>query len=195
MSGVPRQATRRRRENAVLLSKLGHQADFHGRQRLRDGALHLGCLSNLLEGGGVDAGNPAFGFELYAGDRETSRYRTELDRSFRMDACRHVALLRQRRRQSHRETRRVSGGDKLLRVCAGAVLETRVVRISSLESAAAKLERAGAVLQVAAPFSIGNSLCHYSLHSKGTRAEVCQAIPTATRTISLPKFGPSSMPM
>src|SRR5882762_3384452 len=68
-------ATRRRRENAVRLSKLGHQADFHGRQRLRDGALHLGCLSNLLEGGGVDAGNLALGFELYLGDRETSRYR------------------------------------------------------------------------------------------------------------------------
>src|SRR6266404_7136944 len=163
-------ATRRRRENAVLLSKLGHQADFHGRQLLRDGAPRLGCLSDLLEGGGVDPGNLAFGFELDAGDRETSRYRAEMDRSFRMDACRCVALLRQRRRESHRETRRVSGGDKLLRVCAGAVLETRVVRISSLESAAAKLERAGAVLQVAAPFSVGNSLCHCSLHSKGNRA-------------------------
>src|SRR6266481_4115127 len=69
------QATRRRRENAVRLSKLGHQVDFHGRQRLRNGALRLGGLSNLLEGGGVDAGNLALGFERNAGDRETSRYR------------------------------------------------------------------------------------------------------------------------
>src|SRR5580700_5744473 len=64
----------------------------------------------------------------------------------------------------------MSGGDKLLRICAGAVLETRLKRIPSLESAAAQPERPGAVLQVAAPFSIGNSLCHCSLHSKGTRA-------------------------
>src|SRR6266851_1417240 len=117
---------------AGLLSKRRHQTDFHGREGLRDGAFHLGRLSNLLECGGVDAGNLAFGFELYAGDRETSRYRAEMDNSFRMDACRCVALLRQHRRQSHRETRRMSGGDKFLRVCAGAVLETRVEGISSL---------------------------------------------------------------
>src|SRR6266481_9083851 len=195
MSGFPRQSDAPTARNAVLLSKLGHQVDFHGSQRLRDGALHLGCLSNLLEGEGVDARNLALGFERNAGDCETSRYRAEMDRSFRMDACRCVALLGQRRRQSHRETRRMSGGDKLFRVCSGTVRETRVVRISSLESAAAKPERAGAVLQVAAPFSVGNSLCHCSLHSKGTRAEVCQAIPTATRTMSLPKLCPSSMPM
>jgi len=111
---------------AGLLSKRRHQTDFHRRQGLRDRTLHLGCLSNLRECGGVDAGNLAFGFECYAGDRETSRYRAEMDRSFRMDACRCVALLRQRRRQSHRQTRRVSGGDKLLRVRAGAVRETRL---------------------------------------------------------------------
>src|ERR1700739_564992 len=89
-----------------------------------------------------------------------------MDGGFGMDACRCVALLRQRRRQSHRETRCMSGGDKLLVVCAGAVLETRLERIFSLESAAAKPERAGAVLQIAAPFSVGNSFCHHSLHSK-----------------------------
>jgi hypothetical protein len=42
-----------------------------------------------------------------------------MDGSSRMDACRCVALLRQRRRQSHRETRRVSGGDKLLGLVPG----------------------------------------------------------------------------
>src|ERR1700756_5106795 len=54
-------------------------------------------------------------------------------------------------------------GNELLGVCAGTLLKTRLERISSLKSAATKLERAGAVLQVATPFSVGNSLCHHSL--------------------------------
>ena len=49
--------------------KLRHQSDFDGGEGLRDGALDLGCLSNLLERDGIDARNLAFGFELYAGDR------------------------------------------------------------------------------------------------------------------------------
>src|SRR5580700_3123588 len=65
-----------------LLSELRHQADFHGGESLRDRALRFGRLSDLLECGGVHAGNLAFGFERNAGDRETSRNRAEIDGSF-----------------------------------------------------------------------------------------------------------------
>src|SRR5207237_7389096 len=119
--------------------------------------------SLLLERRLVDARYLGFGAQLDLGDAEPGVGLVEVHVRRRVDARRGEARLGQAVGERHREAAGVGGGDELLGICAGAVLEAGAERVLPFEGAPAEAHGSLAIGQVALPPGLGLSYGHLDI--------------------------------